>query len=152
MTVLIVDDHALVRQVIRSVIVDLATEIRECASAEEALTACADRSPDWVLMDIKLPGMDGLAAARAIAATWPAVRVCIVTNYDDLTLRVEASAAGASAYVVKENLLVLRDILRGAPAESDAAVRGAGSGGAGGTGAAGGGATGKGATAKGTVH
>jgi DNA-binding NarL/FixJ family response regulator len=127
MTVLIVDDHALVRQVIRSVIVDLATEIRECASAEEALAACTDRPPDWVLMDIKLPGMDGLRAARTIAATWPAVRVCIVTNYDDLALRVEASGAGASAYVVKENLLVLRDILRGAAADRGAAGRGRGS-------------------------
>jgi DNA-binding NarL/FixJ family response regulator len=112
MTVLIVDDHPLVRQVIRSVIDDLASEIRECASAEDALAACADSAPDWVLMDIKLTGMDGLTAARAIAATWPAVRVCTVTNYDDLSLRAEANGAGASAYVVKTNLMVLRDILR----------------------------------------
>jgi CheY-like chemotaxis protein len=66
-----------------------------------------------VLMDIQLPGLDGLAAARVIIATWPAVRVCIVTNYDDLALRATASDAGAAAYVVKENLLVLREILAG---------------------------------------
>jgi len=84
MTVLIVDDHAQVRRIIRSVIADLAMEIRETGTAEEALTLCADSPPDWVLMDIQLPGLDGLAAARVIIATWPAVRVCIVTNYDDL--------------------------------------------------------------------
>lgn len=114
MTVLIVDDHAQVRQIIRSVIADLVHDIRECASGEEALAACADQPPDWVLLDIELLGLDGLAVARAINATWPAVRVCMVTNYDDLALRAEASVAGASAYVVKENLLVLRDILRAA--------------------------------------
>ena len=113
MTVLIVDDHAQVRRIIRSVIADLAMEIRETGTAEEALTLCADSPPDWVLMDIQLPGLDGLAAARVIIATWPAVRVCIVTNYDDLALRATASDAGAAAYVVKENLLVLREILAG---------------------------------------
>ena len=113
MTVLIVDDHAQVRRIIRSVIADLAMEIRETGTADEALTLCADSPPDWVLMDIQLPGRDGLAAARVIIATWPAVRVCIVTNYDDLALRATASDAGAAAYVVKENLLVLREILAG---------------------------------------
>jgi DNA-binding NarL/FixJ family response regulator len=113
MTVLIVDDHAQLRRIIRSVIADLAMEIRETGTAEEALTLCADSPPDWVLMDIQLPGLDGLAAARVIIATWPAVRVCIVTNYDDLALRATASDAGAAAYVVKENLLVLREILAG---------------------------------------
>jgi DNA-binding NarL/FixJ family response regulator len=112
MTVLIVDDHTQVRQIIRNVIADLAEEIRECASGEEALAACADQPPDWVLLDIELIGLDGLSTARVIVATWPAVRVCMVTNYDDLALRAEASVAGASAYVVKENLLVLREILR----------------------------------------
>lgn len=113
MTVLIVDDHAQVRRIIRSVIADLVMEIRETGTAEEALTLCADSPPDWVLMDIQLPGLDGLAAARVIIATWPAVRVCIVTNYDDLALRATASDAGAAAYVVKENLLVLREVLAG---------------------------------------
>jgi DNA-binding NarL/FixJ family response regulator len=111
MTVLIVDDHAQVRRIIRSVIADLAMDIRESGTAEEALALCADSAPDWVLMDIQLPGLDGLAAARVIIATWPAVRVCMVTNNDDLALRADASAAGASAYVVKENLLVLREVL-----------------------------------------
>jgi DNA-binding NarL/FixJ family response regulator len=122
MTVLIVDDHAQVRQIIRSVIADLAIDVRECATSEEALIACADQRPDWVLMDIQLPGLDGLAAARVIVATWPLVRVCIVTNYDDLALRAAASTAGASAYVVKDNLLVLREILRGATGGSAAAA------------------------------
>ena len=123
MTVLIVDDHAQVRQIIRSVIADLTTEIRESATAEEAIAACADQQPDWVLMDIQLPGLDGLAAARLIVAAWPAVRVCIVTNFDDLALRADAGAAGASAYVVKENLLVLREVLNG-PAAHGAATGG----------------------------
>jgi CheY-like chemotaxis protein len=113
MTILIVDDNAEVRRVIRSVVADLAHDIRESTSCVEALEAFGWHRPDWVLMDIKMNGLDGLICTRVITAGWPQTRICIVTNYDDPELRAAATRAGACAYVVKENLIPLRTILGG---------------------------------------
>lgn len=111
MVVLIVDDNAAVRRVIRGVLANVAAEIHECASAEEALASFKTQLPDWVLMDIELHGLDGIAATRIIRSVWPAAKVCIVTNYDDAGLRLEASRAGACAFVGKQNLLDLPAVL-----------------------------------------
>ena len=64
MTVLIVDDNADVRRVIRRVIADLASEIHECANGAEGLFLFGSHRPDWVLMDIQMPGGDGLDVTR----------------------------------------------------------------------------------------
>lgn len=111
MVILVVDDHAEMRRTIRSVVADLAWMVYECAGGAEALDACRAYRPDWVLMDIRMEGMDGLAATRAIARACPGVRVCIVTSYDDRRLREEAARAGACGYVLKDQLLTLRTIL-----------------------------------------
>ena len=111
MIVLIVDDNAAVRRVIRGVLAEITADIHECASAEEALAMFRTEAPDWVLMDIELHGLDGIAATRIIRAVWPGAKVCIVTNYDDAGLRLEASRAGACAFVGKQNLLALPDVL-----------------------------------------
>jgi CheY-like chemotaxis protein len=111
MIVLIVDDNTAVRRVIRGVLADVEAEIHECASAEEALALFKTHTPDWVLMDLELHGLDGIAATRIIRTVWPEARVCIVTNYDDARLRLEAGRAGACAFVGKQDLLALPDIL-----------------------------------------
>jgi len=67
--------------------------------------------PDWVLMDIDLPEVDGINATRQIVAAHPEARVVIVTSYDDAGLRETARSAGACEYVVKENLIEIRCIL-----------------------------------------
>jgi CheY-like chemotaxis protein len=111
MIVLIVDDNAAVRRLIRSVIGSGSLEIHECATAQEAVAAVDAWRPDWVLMDIELAGTDGIAATREITDRWPGSRVCMVTDYDDAVLREAASRAGACAYVVKQDLLGLPAIL-----------------------------------------
>jgi DNA-binding NarL/FixJ family response regulator len=68
--------------------------------------------PDWVFMDVRMPGLDGIAATCRIKADFPAARVVIVTSYDDAKLRRAAREAGAFAYVLKEGLFELRRILR----------------------------------------
>ena len=110
---MIVEDNPTIRRLIRSIVTDLAEEIRECSDGSEALAAYEQRRPDWVLMDIKMKELDGLAAARQIKAADPDANIVIVTNFDEADLREAARAAGARAYVVKEDLFALREILSG---------------------------------------
>ena len=72
-----------------------------------------DLEPDYVTMDVRLPDLSGLEAARAIRAIHPPSRVIIVTSYDQPFLRQTASEVGAIAYVLKDNLAELRAVLVG---------------------------------------
>lgn len=108
---LIVDDKAQVRRMIRRFLGDLATEISETDDGESALNAYAAFLPDWVLMDIEMKHTNGIVATERIRAAYPEANIVIVTNYDDDCLRERATAAGACGYVLKENLLALRSLL-----------------------------------------
>jgi CheY-like chemotaxis protein len=110
-TLLIVDDNQEIRRMIRSLLEDLSTEIHECEDGAQAVAAYEQYRPDWVLMDLKMREVDGIAATRQIVADFPAAKICIVTNYDDAQLREAAQRAGACEYVVKENLLSIRQLL-----------------------------------------
>ena len=112
MTILIVEDNELMRELFKKLVSDLAEDLAECDDGAKALEAYQRRHPDWVLMDIKMKGMDGLAATRQIKAAFPEARIIIVTGCDDARLREAANGAGASGYVHKENLLELRQILK----------------------------------------
>ncbi len=111
MSILIVEDNEPMRQMIKKLVGDLTEGFTECGDGAQALEAYRQDRPDWVLMDIKMKEMDGLMATRQIKAAFPEARVIVVTGYDDARLREAAHAAGACAYVHKENLLELRQIL-----------------------------------------
>jgi len=110
--VLIVDDNAQMRQMVKSYLRGLAEETRECADGAEALAAYTDFLPDWVLMDWEMKLMDGLTATRQIIADFPDAKVLLVTNHDEKVLRQAATEAGACGYVLKENLLDVRGWLQ----------------------------------------
>jgi DNA-binding NarL/FixJ family response regulator len=112
MNILIVDDSAAMRQMIRKLIEPLAREISECADADEAVTSYQLNRPDWVLMDLRLGRKDGITATQQICKTDPTAKVVIVTNYDDRELRAAAFDAGACAYILKDNLYKLPEVLR----------------------------------------
>ena len=112
MSLMIVEDNEPMRRMIRSMVADLAGRIDECGDGAEAYARYTDRRPDWVLMDIAMPRLDGITAARQIISAFPDARVLIVTDYDDAELRAAARAAGACGYVLKENLLDLRQMLK----------------------------------------
>ncbi len=102
--VLLADDHPLLRQGIRTVL-DPETDIcvvAEAASGQEALDRCEETLPDVVLMDIQMPGMDGVEATRRIHASHPQAAVLVLTVHDEPALVQEALAAGASGYLLKE--------------------------------------------------
>jgi CheY-like chemotaxis protein len=111
MTILIVEDNEPMRELLKKLVSDLAEDLMECDDGAEALEAYQRRHPDWILMDIKMKAMDGIAATRQIKAAFPEARIIIVTGHDNTKLRAAAQSAGACGYVHKENLLELRRIL-----------------------------------------
>jgi two-component system, NarL family, response regulator DegU len=112
MNLLIVEDNARMRQMIKQIVGDLADEIAECDDGDAALALYTANRPDWVLMDIQMKNTNGLQATQQILAEFADAKIVIVTNYDDAHFRESARAAGAVDYVLKENLLDVRRILQ----------------------------------------
>lgn len=113
-SILIVDDNPLMRRALKALLSDLAPVCYECGDGNAALAAYRQHRPDWVLMDLKLAGTDGLAVTALLRAADPSARVLIVTTYDDPALREAALEAGACGFVLKENLSKLRSLLESA--------------------------------------
>jgi YesN/AraC family two-component response regulator len=67
--------------------------------------------PDWVLMDVKMPKLDGIAATRQIMEAFPRAQIVIVSQYDDFEMREGARGAGAVDYVLKDDLLAICGII-----------------------------------------
>ena len=111
MTILIVEDNATVRRLIRRAIAHLTTKIYECSDGVDALKAYSEHQPDLVFMDIRMSRMDGLAATRQIIQLYPTACIVIVTDYDEEELRAAALAAGATGYALKDNLTELEELV-----------------------------------------
>ena len=111
MKLLIVDDNAAVRRLIRSIVLPFAGEIYECAGGADALSTYLAHRADVVLMDIRMSEVDGIEATEQIRAADPEARILIVTDYDDKELRYASLQAGACGYVLKDNLLDLVRLL-----------------------------------------
>jgi DNA-binding NarL/FixJ family response regulator len=101
--VLIVDDDDLMRAGLRAMLSsDSAIEVvGEAATGRAAVGAAAKLRPDLVLMDVRMPDGDGIAATREVLATAPAVRVVILTTFEDDDYIFGALAAGASGFLLK---------------------------------------------------
>ena len=98
--VLVVEDDAPLRRAIRMNLVARQVEVVEASSGEEAVLAAADRRPDAVILDLTLPGIDGLAVLERLR-TFTDVPVIVVTGRDDVDDKLAALEGGADDYVVK---------------------------------------------------
>ena len=111
MKLLVVDDDRRVRKMIASLAAEPMDEVIECSDGSEAYFAYAQNLPDWVLMDLMMPDLDGIAATRQIVSSYPHAKVIIVTSHESSAMRERARNAGACGYVLKENLSELREII-----------------------------------------
>lgn len=111
MRLLIVDDNQRMRRFIHSLVKDLVTESWEAENGLEAVEKYRQYHPDAVLMDIRMPFMDGLEATRQILSGDAAAHIVIVTDFDTADYRAQAKKAGAEEYVVKDKLFDLHGVL-----------------------------------------
>lgn len=103
-TVILVDDHQIVRQGVRALLEtqpDI-TIAGEASSGEEGVRLCADQAPDVVLMDLVMPGMNGVEATRQIKQQSPRTQVIVLTSYHEDEHILPAIRAGALSYLLKD--------------------------------------------------
>lgn len=108
---LIVEDNPSMRRLIKSVVKDLAENIHECIDGAQALEAYEAHNPEWILMDVEMKEKDGFTATREIVEAHPEAKVVILTKSGTERMREEAKNVGASEYVLKEDLLSIREII-----------------------------------------
>jgi DNA-binding NarL/FixJ family response regulator len=103
-TVLLVDDHPLVRAGLTTLIAttDDLLIVGEAPGGEQAVAMAGDLEPDVVLMDLSMPGMDGVEATRLILDAHPEIRVVVLTTFADEERVADALAAGAVGYLLKD--------------------------------------------------
>src|SRR5918997_1661168 len=118
--ILVADDHALFRDGLRALFGSLpdAEVVGEAATGEEAVKRAEELQPDVVLMDIQMPGVNGIEATRRIVSQSPHVGVVVVTMFEDDDSVFAAMRAGAKGYVLKgadqdEILTVIRAVAAG---------------------------------------
>jgi DNA-binding NarL/FixJ family response regulator len=100
----IVDDHALARDGLQDLLADVSDieVVGEAADGRQAVVLCSRLQPDLVLMDVRMPDMDGLTATREIKRKYPRISVLMITMHENPDYLLEALRAGASGYVLKD--------------------------------------------------
>src|SRR5450756_918058 len=104
MKLMIIDDHDGMRSTIRQLIAAPGDNVVECGSGDEAVQMLVQFKPDCVTVDVSMPGLCAFKTMRAIRESHPAARVICVTSHDQPDYRRAAYDAGASGFVVKDNL------------------------------------------------
>lgn len=100
----IVDDHELARESLQNMLSDESDIeiVGEAANGRQALLLCSRFGPDLILMDVRMPVMDGLAATKEIKQRYPEISVMMLTMHENPDYLLEALKAGAAGYVLKD--------------------------------------------------
>lgn len=114
---LVVDDHAAFRETVRHLFDARNAEIFEASSGEEAVASYDRSHPDWVIMDMRMPGMGGCDATKSIRKAHPESRIIMISQWSEPELRERALVAGAEVFLNKEELSRLPGIIFGVPKE-----------------------------------
>ncbi|MFN8594818.1 MAG: response regulator transcription factor [Anaerolineae bacterium] len=123
--ILIADDHEVVRDGLRLILEaeDDFVVVGEAADGREAIELVREHQPQVVLMDLRMPGMDGLTAIKHLRQQWPDLNIVILTTYNEDALMIEGLRSGARSYLLKDTKRqVLFDTLRAA-ARGEALLR-----------------------------
>lgn len=115
MKVLIADDNPAFSALLQRICAGVASEIRTCADGAKAVEVAAEFQPDWILLDVGLPILDGLSAAARILQVRPEAHIVLVTEHRGALYREAARATGAHALVLKDDLTPLLSILKVTP-------------------------------------
>ena len=101
---MIADDHAVVREGLRNLLAQADFDVvAEAASGDEAVASAVATAPDVVVLDLSMPGLDGIEAARAIRAQQPATAVLVLTAFADRERVLAAVNAGVAGYLLKDD-------------------------------------------------
>lgn len=103
--ILVADDHLVVRKGLRLLLEEMGegfTLVGEAGDGKEAIRLTGELQPDVVLMDVRMPGMDGLEAIEQIHQSWPQIAIVILTTYTDDKALLRGLQAGACGYLLKE--------------------------------------------------
>ncbi len=106
--VVIVDDHVMVRKGLRLMLEEAGENIALVGDASDgrtAVTLVEHLQPDVVLMDVRMPALDGIAALKQIRAAWPQIAVIILTTYEEDDVILRSMRAGACGYLLKDTPL-----------------------------------------------
>jgi two-component system chemotaxis response regulator CheY len=109
--ILIADDNPDVRRMIRSILAEIDPDVSECSDGGAAIEAYGELKPDWLLMDINMLPVDGLTAMRTILGKDPSARIIVISQYQDARTQDTALTMGAYAFVGKEDLMSLLDVI-----------------------------------------
>lgn len=112
--ILIADDNRQMCETLRDLLIGHDPDCRVCDNGRDAVRLYRRHRPSWVVMDVRMDGVDGIAATREITGEFPDARIIIVTNYNDPLLRRQAAEAGAVGFVLKDDLSGLIGMVRGA--------------------------------------
>src|SRR5262245_50523508 len=100
-SLLVVDDDAVVREALVDALVDAGYDVRAANDGARAIALLAERAPDVVLSDVRMPGMDGLALLALLRERAPEIPVLLMTAFDDMPTVVAAMREGATDFLVK---------------------------------------------------
>jgi len=100
-TVLVADDDARLRERLVRAFIDRGHDARGACDVDEARSLAAEESPEWAVVDLRMPGASGLDLVRELVSIDPATRVVVLTGYGSIATAIEAVKAGAADYLTK---------------------------------------------------